>query len=87
VVPAIINKSEEKEASQLSLIENIQREDLNAIEEAEAIRNIMNEQNLTQDEVAKSLGDKAWHNRSEEEGSGRDKQNEAGQGGGPFRDL
>ena len=40
----------------LSLIENIQREDLSAIEEANAYHNIMNEMNLTQEELASIVG-------------------------------
>lgn len=55
-IPAIIRDDDEKLNKQISLIENIQRQDLNPIEEAIAIKNIMEEQNLTQEDVAKILG-------------------------------
>ena len=55
-VPVIIMDIDDKKASEIALIENIQREDLNPIEEALAYRTLMNEYDLTQDEVAKSIG-------------------------------
>jgi len=55
-IPAIIRDDEEKINKQVSLIENIQRQDLNPIEEAIAIKSLMEEQDLTQEEVAKILG-------------------------------
>lgn len=55
-VPVILKKATEQEALELALIENIQREDLNPIEEAEAYQWIMNQHVLTQQELAKKLG-------------------------------
>lgn len=55
-IPAIIRKDDEKSNKQISLIENIQRQDLNPIEEAIAIKNLMEEHGFTQEEIAKSLG-------------------------------
>lgn len=51
-VPAIIKNLTEQEIMEISLIENIQREDLNPIEEALAYRRLLTEFNLKQDEVA-----------------------------------
>ena len=46
---------DEQQVLEVSLIENLQRENLNALEEAAAIRTLMDEHDLTQDEVAKRL--------------------------------
>ena len=54
-VPVIIKELSEQEVVEISLIENIQREDLNAIEEANAFRRLMTEFDLTQEEIAKSV--------------------------------
>ncbi len=51
-VPVVIRNYSDQEIVELSLIENIQREDLNPIEEAHAYRRLMTEFNLKQDEVA-----------------------------------
>ena len=51
-VPVIIKKLTEQEIMEISLIENIQREDLNPIEEALAYKRLLTEFNLKQDEVA-----------------------------------
>lgn len=51
-IPVIIKKLTEQEIMEISLIENIQREDLNPIEEALAYRRLLIEFNLKQDEVA-----------------------------------
>ena len=51
-VPAIIKNLTEQEIVEISLIENIQREDLNPIEEALAYKKLLTEFNLKQDEVA-----------------------------------
>lgn len=55
-VPAIIRNVTEKERHQISLIENLQREDLNPIEEAKAFTSLMEEFKLTQDEVSRLVG-------------------------------
>ena len=55
-IPAIIREDDEKKNQQISLIENMQREDLNAYEKAAGIRALMDEHHLTQEEIAKVLG-------------------------------
>ncbi len=55
-VPAVIKSTSELESAQLALIENIQREDLSAIEEAKAYLEIMRQSNCTQDEMASRIG-------------------------------
>lgn len=54
-VPAIVREMDGREVMEVALIENIQRENLNPIEEAAAIRFLMKEHDLTQEEVAKRL--------------------------------
>ena len=55
-VPVIIKEYDEAKTREISLIENLQREDLNAMEESEAIRELMETYGLTQEEVAQKLG-------------------------------
>lgn len=55
-VPVVIQDVSEDSALEMALIENIQREDLNPLEEAEAYRNLMDSFSLPQDEVAKRVG-------------------------------
>lgn len=55
-VPAIVRVLTEEQNLILSIIENMQREDLNPIEEAEAVSKMMNTYQFTQEELAKSLG-------------------------------
>lgn len=55
-IPAIIRDIEESEILLLALVENLQREDLDPIEEAEGIRRLMDECNLTQEQVAQKVG-------------------------------
>ncbi len=55
-IPSIVRSLTEEQNMLLSIIENMQREDLNPIEEAEAINKMMNTFRLTQEEVSKSLG-------------------------------
>jgi ParB family chromosome partitioning protein len=52
-IPAIIRDFSDKEMLEVALLENIQREDLNPIEEAEAYEAILKKSNLTQEELAK----------------------------------
>lgn len=54
-VPVIIRNLTEQEIVEISLIENIQREDLNPIEEAQAYKRLLTEFNLKQDEVAERV--------------------------------
>lgn len=54
-IPVIIREYNNQEIVEISLIENIQREDLNAIEEAQAFRNLIDEFGLTQDELAEKV--------------------------------
>ena len=55
-VPAVIRDISDNEALVLALVENIQREELNPIEEAQAFSRLINEFNYTQDTIAKSVG-------------------------------
>ena len=55
-IPAIIIEGDEKEAAQIALIENVQREDLNPLEEAEAYRSLADEYNMTQEELSTRIG-------------------------------
>ena len=55
-IPAIIREDDVKKNQQISLIENMQREDLNAYEKAAGIRSLMDDHHLTQEEIAKVLG-------------------------------
>ena len=48
----------DSESAEIALLENLQREDLNYIEEAEAYYNLINDHNFTQDELAKRMGKK-----------------------------
>lgn len=55
-VPVIVKEAGDREALELSLIENLQREDLNPIEEAEAYKQLIDEFNLSQEELSKRIG-------------------------------
>ena len=55
-IPAIIRDDNEQRNKEISLIENIQREDLNPIEKARGIKLLMEEYDLTQQQVAEKLG-------------------------------
>lgn len=55
-IPCIIRKTDDKEAMKLALIENIQRQDLNPIEEAMAYKSLIEEYKLTQEDLAKTIG-------------------------------
>lgn len=55
-IPAIIREFTDNEMMEIALLENIQREDLTAIEEAEAYANIIKSTNLTQEELADKIG-------------------------------
>ena len=55
-VPVIIKKYTEKQVSEIAIIENLQREDLNPVEIARGIKKLMEEYSLTQEKVAERLG-------------------------------
>ena len=55
-IPAIVRKYSERQIKEVSLVENLQREDLNPIEAAKAIRELMTEYNFTQETVADRIG-------------------------------
>ena len=55
-VPVVVRQAADSELLELALIENIQRADLNAVEEAMAYRRLVEEYQLTQEEVAKRVG-------------------------------
>ncbi len=55
-IPAIIYDMDDKKAAELALIENLQREDLNPIEEALAFRALINDYDMTQEECASQIG-------------------------------
>ena len=55
-VPCVVKNYTEQEVSEIAIIENLQREDLNPIESAKAIKSLISQYNLTQDEVADKIG-------------------------------
>lgn len=56
MVPVLVRDLTEREAMELALVENLQREDLNPVEEAEAYKRLIDEFGLTQEEVARRVG-------------------------------
>ena len=55
-VPVLVKEYTDKQVMEIALIENLQREDLNPIEEADAYQRLMEEYNLTQEQIADTLG-------------------------------
>lgn len=55
-IPVIIMDKDDRKAAEIALIENIQREDLNPIEEAMAFKSLMEEYGLTQEEMSEKIG-------------------------------
>lgn len=55
-IPAIVRENDERKNKEIALIENIQREDLNPIEKAKGIKSLMEDYELTQQQVADVLG-------------------------------
>lgn len=60
-VPVIIRSANRQQQLELALVENLQRRDLNPVEEAEAYQRLIDEFNLTQDGVAKQVGKSRSH--------------------------
>jgi ParB family chromosome partitioning protein len=56
VIPAVVRDYSDSEMMEIALVENLQREDLNPIEEATSYKRLMEEFHLTQDDVSKKLG-------------------------------
>jgi len=57
-IPAIVIEVIEQDSAVIALIENLQREDLNFMEEAEGYHNLINDHGMTQEELAKKVGKK-----------------------------
>ena len=55
-IPAIVKECSDLEVMELALIENLQREDLNSIEEAMAYKSLIEEYNMTQEEISRKIG-------------------------------
>ena len=55
-VPAVVIEADDKKATQLALIENLQRQDLNPVEEALGYQSLISDYGLTQEETARSVG-------------------------------
>ena len=55
-VPAIVVEADDRKAMELAMIENLQREDLNPMEEAEGYQTLMQQYNMTQEETAQRVG-------------------------------
>lgn len=55
-IPAVVKEFSDSETAQIALIENIQREDLNPIEEAAAYKELMENYDMTQEELSKAVG-------------------------------
>jgi ParB family chromosome partitioning protein len=60
-VPVVVRSLSDQEAVEIAIIENVQREDLNAIEEAEGYRLLMNGHDYTQEDLAKVIGKSRSH--------------------------
>ncbi|HLR68771.1 ParB/RepB/Spo0J family partition protein [Virgibacillus alimentarius] len=60
-IPVIIKELSDEKMMELALLENLQREDLTPIEEAQAYANLMNELKVTQEELSKRLGKSRSH--------------------------
>lgn len=55
-VPVVIRELTDNEVMEIALIENLQREDLSAVEEAQGYKSLIETYNMTQEEIAKSMG-------------------------------
>lgn len=61
MIPAVIREMDDREVLEIAIIENVQRADLNAIEEAEAYKSLMDRFGRTQDSVATQVGKSREH--------------------------
>ena len=55
-VPAIISNIDDNKSAEIALVENVQRRNLNSLEEAKSYKKILDKEGLTQDELAKKIG-------------------------------
>ncbi|NQV13597.1 MAG: ParB/RepB/Spo0J family partition protein [Parcubacteria group bacterium] len=55
-VPVVVRSASKQQKLEVALVENVQRQNLNSVEEAQAYRRLMDEFNLTQDQVAQKVG-------------------------------
>ena len=55
-VPVVVMEIDDKSAAEVALVENLQREDLNPVEEAQGYKNLIDNYNLTQEDVARRVG-------------------------------
>jgi len=55
-IPVIVKRVSEQQAAEMTLVENLQRQDLNCVEQAEAFSNLSKQFNLTQEEIGKRAG-------------------------------
>ncbi len=60
-IPCVVKTVSDKEGHKIALIENLQRENLTSIEEAEAYDKLVHDQNMTHDEIATSIGKSRSH--------------------------
>lgn len=60
-IPAIVREFSDNEMMEIALLENLQREDLNSIEEANAYKNLITNLNITQEQLAERLGKSRSH--------------------------
>ena len=61
VIPALVKAMADMEAAEISLVENLQREDLSAIEEARAYKNLLEQYQYTQEHIAERVGKSRAH--------------------------
>lgn len=61
VIPAVVRKFSDQQVMEIALIENLQREDLNSLEIAQAYQNLMHQFELTQEELAFKVGKSRSH--------------------------
>lgn len=60
-IPAIVKDFNDQQMMEIAILENIQRENLSPIEEAQAYKNFMNKMDMTQEEIAKRFGKSRSH--------------------------